>query len=353
MPSSSNPYSALGPKHFWRTSVAQNTGFYDQIHAAKFKIGPNQRLVSFGSCFAQHVSRALAASGFNWTDFEPAPPFLSSEVARRYGYGIYSARVENIYTLAALRQWLCWAFEPDQADMSYWTGEGNRVLDPLRPFVEPDGFATEDEFLTARHRTFAALRDSVRQADVFIFTLGQTEAWLHKDRGLVYALCPGTQAGSFDPDQHIFENFSFQKNRDDLEAVLDLLRRENPSIQVILTVSPVPLVATAVPDSHAIVSNTYTKSVLRAVAGEAAAQHDNVDYFPSYELICQGPNLAKFFEPNLRSVTPEGVEFVMAHFFQAYTDGHVPDHNVSVTPTDAHSQDVVCAEMILDVYNEF
>ena len=34
-----------------------------------------------------------------------------------------------------------------------------------------------------------------------------------------------------------------------------------------------------------VVTNNYSKSMLRAVAQEFAALHANVDYFPSYELV--------------------------------------------------------------------
>lgn len=350
--SSSNPYTGLAPKHFWKTAVKDDPGTYEAIHVPKFKIARDDCLVSFGSCFAQRLSQALAASRFCWTDFEPAPPLLPADVARTFGYGVYSARVENIYTIASLHQWLRWAFYPDQADYTYWTHESGRVLDPLRPFVEPDGFRSEAEFLSARERTFAALRAAVKQADVFIFTLGLTETWFHVGRDLVYSMCPGTQAGIFDPIKHRLENLSFSRNQDELESVLDILFCENPLIKVILTVSPIPLVATAVPNSHALVSNTYTKSVLRAVAGEAAARHDNVDYFPAYEMIGQGPNFARFFAPNIRSVTVEGVGLVMKQFLRAYADEDLFDAELETNAVPMTDNDVVCAEMILDVYNE-
>jgi hypothetical protein len=34
-----------------------------------------------------------------------------------------------------------------------------------------------------------------------------------------------------------------------------------------------------------VVANTWAKSLLRAVAQEWAAAHENVDYFPSYEIV--------------------------------------------------------------------
>ncbi|MCP2669679.1 GSCFA domain-containing protein [Maricaulaceae bacterium EIL42A08] len=174
-----HPYQSLAPRNFWRTAIAERTGqSFEDLHIAKFAVRRSDCLVSFGSCFAQHVSRALIATGFGWRDFEPPPPSLPDDVARQYGCGIYSARVENIYTVAALRQWLEWAFDPTTSDETFWIDEDGRVRDPLRPLLEPEGFASAEEFFSARNLVLSALRRAVIDADVFVFTLGQTEAWV-------------------------------------------------------------------------------------------------------------------------------------------------------------------------------
>ncbi len=81
--------------------------------------------------------------------------------------------------------------------------------------------------------------------DVFIFTMGLTEAWIDKRNGRVYPTAPGTIAGSFDPKIHAFHNFSYNEIYDDFLEFLELVRNWNPGFRVILTVSPVPLTATA------------------------------------------------------------------------------------------------------------
>ena len=43
----------------------------------------------------------------------------------------------------------------------------------------------------------------------------------------------------------------------------------------IISVSPVPLIATAT-NQHALVANTYSKSVLRAAAGELCSIYDAI-----------------------------------------------------------------------------
>lgn len=102
--------------------------------------------------------------------------------------------------------------------------------------------------------------------------------------------------------------------RNDLLAIISLAKTVNKGIRFLLTVSPVPLIATA-SSNHILVANQYSKSVLRAVAGDLSNVRSDVDYFPSYELIASHPFGNKFYDSNLRTVTDEGVKWVMRHFF--------------------------------------
>lgn len=312
-----NPYQSLPPRSFWRSAVAEPDMLaIGELWTPKFAIGQDDPILTAGSCFAGHIGRALLEHGMNWYDAEPAPPGLTAAERRARHYGVFSFRTGNIYTAAMLRQWLAWsggqATPPDLA----WT-DGGRWFDPFRPAVEPDGYPSAEAMLDARGATLAAIRRAVATASCLIVTLGLTEAWLDRLDGTVYPVCPGTVRGTFDQARHAFHNFAFDEVYRDLSAAIALARAANPRLRILLTVSPVPLTATAT-GGHALTATTYSKSVLRAVAGQLAGEHDCVDYFPAYEIVSGVPFKAVFFEPNLRTVTPEGVAFVLRHFFAAY-----------------------------------
>jgi hypothetical protein len=153
--------------------------------------------------------------------------------------------------------------------------------------------------------------------DVFIFTLGLTEAWVDKRTNRVFPTAPGTIAGDFDPSIYEFKNFTYDEIHADFVEFLDLIRARNPDVRVILTVSPVPLTATAT-DNHVLVATTYSKSVLRAVAGSIAQSYPDVDYFPSYEMIASPWSKGFFYEGNMRAVNAGGVAAVMRVFFKQH-----------------------------------
>jgi hypothetical protein len=331
-----NPYSDLPPDRFWRSAVAQVAPLdIAGLWHPKFRITRRTRIITAGSCFAQHFARALAARGYRWQDHEPGPPGLTAGQRHDYHYGTFSFRTGNIYTPRMLRQWLTWALTDSPAPDEVWEA-GGRFHDPLRPLIEPEGFVSVAELLAARQVTLQAIRKAVEAAQLFVFTLGLTESWQNRETGLEYALCPGTGAGRFDAGRHVFVNHGFAALTADMQAVLKLLAQANPRLLVLLTVSPVPLTATA-SGQHVLTATSHSKSLLRAVAGELAATLPQVDYFPSYEIITHPVYRGRFYAPNLRSVLAEGVEHVMTSFFRdqaAAFGGAIPP----VMPVSAPSE---------------
>lgn len=310
-----NPYDDLPKKAFWRPAVAERSMFdIEDLWTPKFRIAPKAPVATFGSCFAQHIGNALKQRQFNWMIAETPPPAMSEAGAKHFNYNIFSARTANIYTTSLLRQWTKWALEIETPPEEYWTKNG-RFYDPFRPAIEPDGFASLDEMLQSRTEVIRAFRECIENAHFFVFTLGLTESWFNSQLGYEYPMCPGTVAGDFDPAVHQFRNQNFDEVRSALVESIKLMLTVNPQLRFILTVSPVPLTATK-SDNHVLVATMYSKSVLRAVAGQIAANHKMVDYFPSYEIINSAVFKGTFFEPNQRGVNKRGVDLVMDHFFQ-------------------------------------
>lgn len=309
-----HPYARFGPEAFWRRAVTEPGP--DGIAGLAQVTLPDKDAPIFtaGSCFAQHIGRAFAARGYAWIEEEPAPPLLSDDEARAFGFNAFSVRTGNIYTPSMLCQWLDLAFGTAPVADEFWHRDG-RVHDPLRPMIEPDGFASQAEARDARHATLAAWRRAIDRTELFVFTLGLTEHWVNAETGLEYALCPGTTPGTgFDPDRHVFRNHDTVSTAHHLNRALDLLRAVRPGLRVLLTVSPVPLTATA-SGQHVLVATSHSKAVLRAVAGEVALRDPLTEYFPSYEIITNPVWEGRFFAPNRREVTQEGVDTVMRHVF--------------------------------------
>jgi len=353
-----HPYAGLPGRSFWRTAVAdRNFLEITELWDPKFNIDKGHKIATFGSCFAQHIGRALRANGFTWLDTEPCPEGVPEAVAREYNYGIYTCRTGNIYTTSLLQQWVDWATERQTPPDEYWTS-GGRFFDPFRPTIEPQGFGSIEELLASRRQTIHSLKLAIESANVMVFTLGLTEGWINSQHGYEYPICPGTTVGEFDASQHAFRNLQFQQVLSHLKTAIDAMRSLNPKLRLLLTVSPVPLTATR-SGHHVLVATMESKSILRAVAGQLAANRGFVDYFPSYEIINSAPFRGAFFEANQRSVSQAGVGHVMRTFFEGLTakfaarpsDSPLASTGAGAELEGASTDDPVCEEQLLSAFS--
>jgi hypothetical protein len=350
----SHPYSGIPGYRRWRAGVADPLpADFDPVVSFPFKISAGERIATAGSCFAQHVARHLRLRGFNFLDAEPAHPLLPADTARDFGYGLFSARFGNIYTSRQLLQLLRRAYGRFTPAEDVWE-ESGRYFDPFRPAIQPNGFATRQEYDADRNQHFAAVRRMFEQADVFVFTFGLTEAWVSRQDGAAYPLCPGTVAGQFDPSRHAFVNLTVEDVLADCSAFITELREVNPAVKLVLTVSPVPLAATAI-DRHVWVSTTASKAVLR-VAAEQLTRLPDVAYFPSYEIVTSPSSRGGYYADDLRSIREEGVQQVMELFFRhvcAATEASLQTAAAETGPSAFLAQmqevvDTMCDESRLD-----
>ncbi|WP_163025749.1 GSCFA domain-containing protein [Chachezhania antarctica] len=345
------PYANLPPKAFWKSCRETADFRMADLHDPAFPLPAGTKVATAGSCFAQNVRPWLEASELQVMDVEPAPPGMTPDVARRFGYGLFSARYGNIYTARQLRLMIEDCMDDRTDANAVWDRDGRRY-DALRPGVEPEGLASVEEVLFHRRAHLRQVRRLFRRSQVIVFTLGLTEAWVDATSGHAYPSPPGIIAGRFDPARHQFVNFGFSDVKADLKAAIDLMRVDNPDLKVILTVSPVPLTATA-SGGHVLSATTYSKSVLRAVAGEIAAEDTGVDYFPAYEIIAGTPFGADRYKSNLRDVTASAVAEVMKVFFAAY--GLTLPEMSGAAPAILPGQDeddaiAICEDALLDAF---
>lgn len=359
-----HPYQNLPKECFWSRAVAGSTALVPEaLYDKKWPIRKDERIATAGSCFAQHIGRHMKTKDFQVLDLEPAPLHLPADQQARFGYSIYSARFGNIYTIRQLLQLAREAFGQWVPGEVAWEGENGAFYDALRPGVEPDGLGSAEEVLAHRKYHLARVREMFETMDLFIFTLGLTEAWVHKESGTVFPTAPGTIAGTYDPEIYEFRNFGFQEILEDLHAFRSLMReirKNSEGPRILLTVSPVPLTATA-SGQHVLLATVYSKSVLRAVAGQAVMDETDIDYFPSFEIISNPWSKVSFYEDNMRSVKSSGVNLVMQTFFNAHLTGqesstpaglqmNVPSPSGRGSGVEQPADDVICEEVLLDAF---
>jgi len=301
------PYDRIPEYQKWSSvSATADRRSINPQGPVKFKLRSDAKIASAGSCFAQRIAERISRFGLSY--------FIAEEQAAPY-----AARYGNVYSSVQLQQLLERALGTFDPLERAWETPDGRLLDPFRPRIEPNGFATLADLEDDRREHLVAVRRLFSELDVFIFTLGLTEVWTDARDGAVFPTCPGRGRGVFDPRRHIFRNLDVSATAEGLEVFLDLLRRLNPGAKVILTVSPVAIAAT-MEQMHVVRASMFTKSVLKVAAEMVARRHENVDYFASFDLVMQNLGDEKLFADDGRHVLDEAADRVTSLLASSYFD---------------------------------
>lgn len=287
-------------------------GTYPVRVKGKLSIDRTTPIASMGSCFAREIRRRLLQRSYNYITEEAHHP--AAEHA--------SAAWERTYNTFSMRQIFAYTFEGWAPEPRWWISPQSRVVqDPYRRIIKYENLETaEADF--ARHIQHS--RRALTRAGLLILTLGLTEIWEDREDGSVICLPSGPYVNEGgDMHRYRFRVSRYGENLENLERIHAIMARCNPGCHLMVTVSPVHLWATFRKDADVITASCNSKSTLRAVADEFAGRHDNVHYFPAFEM-------ATIFRPVMgRSIFSEGrenfhvnkptVKFIMNQFFRAYS----------------------------------
>ena len=236
-------------------------------------------LVSAGSCFALEIAHELQRDGYNYLVTERnSNGFLTDDTSV---LSDASAAWGIIFNTPGFRQLVERAFGLRKLPRVLWS-MGEHYMDPFR---EEMRFASVEEYLTNFDPHTEAARAAFMQAEALIITLGLNEIWSFKMDGSVFSRSPWRIAPSF--VEH--RTLSVEENVRDLELMLKILRRHNPNLRLIVTLSPIPLHATFLHGRyHVVEANMHSKAVLRVAAQKFVEKNEGVYYFPSFELVTYG-----------------------------------------------------------------
>lgn len=275
----------------------------------KFPLSPDQAVFCIGSCFARNVEEQLIYRGVRVLSKRLVCP--PSDWPRRPN------GIVNKFTTHSMLNEAAWLETPPRLEEDLFTQTGDGWMDyQLAPRAEPVSLERAIErrrYLTEDY--FARLR----QADVTVITLGLVEVWRDEKAGRYLNAAPGMAAVRREPGRFSFEVLGVESNRRALEELHATLKRLNPAMRMIVTVSPVPMNATFT-GKDPIIANSRSKSILRVVAEDLAEAHGDVDYFPSYEMIAHAPR-RKAYLPDCLHVSDRSVGMVIDRFLQAYMPG--------------------------------
>ena len=276
-----------------------------------FQMSRKDSLFAMGSCFARGIENAMLGKKFNV--LSAATEFDSFELAVP---GVTGRGFMNKYSTHSIRHELEWALDPSVTfpEASLVDAQDGTWIDPsTNPTLK---WVSHEETL-GRRAIISNVVQRAKQCRVIVLTLGLVELWFDNLAGIYLNMAPSPTMRKLHPGRYSFEVSGFVENRANMEAIGALLKKVGgPDLQIVVTTSPVPLMATFT-DRDIVAANTYSKSVLRAVAEDFAASHDFVHYFPSYEIVMNSDRKIAWAEDG-RHVVGKVVHHIMDIFCANY-----------------------------------
>jgi hypothetical protein len=310
------------PESYWKNSADRiKTGIFIPIHKPKFTISNTDKIFTIGSCFARRIEIAFEKNSITCTNLK----YFKEKAKDLYNKNL-SVNYLNKYSTHSILNEFKWAVNRESLpyDIIFELNNGKNFDLQASPHLGKESL----DFLNfqqnyERHKVL--ITDSISKAiesDVIIITLGLVECWFDNSAKIY------TNAGLL--QEMIYENnnrFSFHvsnfnENLQNLEELYEIIHKNcKKNVKIIITTSPVPMAATFSGRDTSI-ANSYSKSVLRAVAEEWSNLHSNIDYFPSYEIAILSDKYFSY-ENDLIHINDKCAEVIVNFFLNNYTNNNV------------------------------
>jgi len=250
----------------------------DPISAAN-KIDLSQPLLSIGSCFAESIGTKLNDNKFD-------------ALVNPYG---------TIYDPLSITRLLTYSLDNKTPDAdTYVLSQGvNKNLELHSSF---SGLSQDELTLQIRAR-LSITCEFLRTAKWLIITFGTAYAYRYKKTSGYIANCQKLPTEKFSK-----ELLTVEYMKDDFVKFLQKLNSFNPSLNIILTVSPVRHL------KDGTAENSLSKSLLRVLCHELEAENDTVFYYPAYELMMDDLRDYRFYKNDMIHPSDQAVDYIWEHF---------------------------------------
>lgn len=229
---------------------------------------------SIGTCFAEEFSTYIMNSGGNYL-YKERNTFNSSANWGR----VYT--IPNLYQIVQYSTSKSFPYHVEQCTRGFF--------DPLRE--RSVGYCdTYESALSSIKEHRNASESVLLGAELLVITLGQNEAWVDREKNIVWGSMPPGDLLGKTPDRFVATEFGYKENIQQLESILQALAALNNKLKVIFTISPVAAHATFL--SNDVVTQSFAgKCMLRTVVHDVIrGKCSNAFYFPSFEIVfCDNP----------------------------------------------------------------
>ena len=226
------------------------------ITLAPFAIEPRERMLFVGSCFADNIGRRFVEDKFRAT-VNP--------------YGVMYNPASIMHTVKR------------------WTGEL---------------VAAQSEASDSGSDVRLAISEAPQTA---VFTLGTNHVYILNETGEIVDNCRKRPQRLFTERE-----LSVDECADYLRDAVTMLRQINPSVRIIITVSPIRYA------KYGFHGSQLSKATLLLAADKLTKEIDNVVYFPAYEIVNDELRDYRFYREDMLHPTDQAVEYIWQRFGETF-----------------------------------
>ena len=248
---------------------------------ANFSISHDTPILAMGSCFADCMGERFHENKFN----------------------VLSNPFGTIFNPLAINHLLRKAF---YKEYTFHTVQSQGIWQAYECHSEL-GNAHQDMLIENLHRQVDICHQQLAKAKLLLITFGTAVVYTEKSLQLSVANCHKMPAHVF--DKHLLSSEEIEKS---LNETFDLLHTHYPSLQIILTVSPVRHL------KETIQLNSVSKSTLRVACHALERHHDFVHYFPSFELMMDDLRDYRFYREDLIHPNHLAETYIWTKFIDSY-----------------------------------
>lgn len=245
----------------------------------KGRIDYNSKIVTLGSCFAENITKRLAAAKFC----------------------VKHSPVGILFNPASIASTLTAFAERSAVDCGRIVrrSEGWVSLDCHSELTMP----TEEEAIKTLQNAIDEGHKLLRSATCVIITFGTAWVYEHIATGRVVVNC------------HKQPSREFCRRRMSVEEIVTLFK---PLIEgvlrdkhIIFTVSPIRHTA------DGLTENCVSKAILRLAADTLSSTYDNADYFPAFEIVTDDLRDYRFYAEDMVHPSAQAVEYIWQRFIES------------------------------------
>lgn len=251
----------------------------EKIESFNTQISHGDKAIFLGSCFSENIYTKGKLAGLSFVNSNFGTIFHPLPIARNLQDAILENKVERVV---------------ERDDRFYTWDASSKFKGNTAEFLSAAIDAERDR-----------LQQHLKECKFLFITLGTSKGYRNKD-GLLVANCHKIPQNQFSSELTPVSEM-VRVYRDLIEQI----NQFNPSLQVVLTVSPVRH------SKDGLITNNRSKARLLQLC-EELEKIDQVSYFPAYEMVVDELRDYRFYNSDLIHPNDDAVNYVWEKFQEVY-----------------------------------